>query len=218
VPGDGTARRLEAVHSLARGSDSDRQLLGDVPYPARSVPSDDPQCAEAAQRQCALGAQPRVDGVAQLGLEADEHDEQRQQVCHGSPSPFHDSCFLASSVQRNMRSAECRSPFLRIDLVVLLVMRSMECIYETRNLGIRNDISAHHPHRLPSVDHEDGTPHPTGFWAREFMEAYTVFTDGGLGVDVTTPGGVSAQVDELSYAGRLQRQRPGLRRPPEDVP
>src|SRR6266851_5771371 len=47
---------------------------------------------------------------------------------------------------------------------------------------------------------KDGTPHPTGFWAREFMEAYNVFTDGGLDVDVATPGGVSAQVDELSYA------------------
>ena len=47
---------------------------------------------------------------------------------------------------------------------------------------------------------KDGTPHPTGYWAREFMEAYNVFKDGGLDVDVATPGGVSAQVDELSYA------------------
>lgn len=46
---------------------------------------------------------------------------------------------------------------------------------------------------------KDGTPHPTGFWAREFMEAYNVFTDGGLQVDVATPGGVSAQVDLLSW-------------------
>ena len=47
---------------------------------------------------------------------------------------------------------------------------------------------------------KDGTPHPTGYWAREFMEAYNVFRDGGLEVDVATPGGVSAQVDDLSYA------------------
>jgi putative intracellular protease/amidase len=47
---------------------------------------------------------------------------------------------------------------------------------------------------------KDGTPHPTGYWAREFMEAYNVFTGGGLDVDVATPGGVGAQVDELSYA------------------
>ena len=46
---------------------------------------------------------------------------------------------------------------------------------------------------------KDGTPHPTGFWAREFMEAYNVFTDGGLETDVATPGGVAAQVDPLSW-------------------
>jgi putative intracellular protease/amidase len=47
---------------------------------------------------------------------------------------------------------------------------------------------------------KDGTPHPTGFWAREFMEAYGVFTGAGVHVDVTTPGGVPAVVDQLSYA------------------
>lgn len=47
---------------------------------------------------------------------------------------------------------------------------------------------------------KDGTPHPTGFWAREFMEAHSVFTGGGLTVDIATPGGVAAHVDELSYA------------------
>jgi putative intracellular protease/amidase len=47
---------------------------------------------------------------------------------------------------------------------------------------------------------KDGTPHPTGFWAREFMEAYNVFIDGGLRVDIATPGGVSAHVDELSWS------------------
>jgi putative intracellular protease/amidase len=46
---------------------------------------------------------------------------------------------------------------------------------------------------------KDGTPHPTGFWARELMEAYNVFTDGGLETDVATPGGVAAQVDPLSW-------------------
>ena len=34
---------------------------------------------------------------------------------------------------------------------------------------------------------KDGTPHPTGYWVREFMEAYQVFTDAGLDVDVATP-------------------------------
>ena len=47
---------------------------------------------------------------------------------------------------------------------------------------------------------KNGTPHPTGFWAREFMEAHNVFKDAGLHVDISTPGGVTAQVDELSFA------------------
>lgn len=47
---------------------------------------------------------------------------------------------------------------------------------------------------------KDGTPHPTGFWAREFMEAYDVFTAAGVQVDIATPGGVAGQVDDLSYA------------------
>ena len=47
---------------------------------------------------------------------------------------------------------------------------------------------------------KNGTPHPTGFWAREFMEAHNVFKDAGLRVDISTPGGVPAQVDELSFA------------------
>lgn len=46
---------------------------------------------------------------------------------------------------------------------------------------------------------KDGTPHPTGFWAREFMEAYEVFQGAGMQVDVATPGGVGATVDPLSW-------------------
>lgn len=47
---------------------------------------------------------------------------------------------------------------------------------------------------------KNGTPHPTGFWVREFMEAYDVFTDGGLDVTLATPGGVAPQADELSMS------------------
>jgi putative intracellular protease/amidase len=47
---------------------------------------------------------------------------------------------------------------------------------------------------------KDGTPHPTGFWAIEFIEAYNAFKDGGLDVSIATPGGVSATVDPLSYS------------------
>ena len=46
---------------------------------------------------------------------------------------------------------------------------------------------------------KDGTPHQTGYWVREFMEAYQVFTDAGLDIDVATPGGVSAEPDPLSW-------------------
>ena len=46
---------------------------------------------------------------------------------------------------------------------------------------------------------KDGTPHPTGFWAREFLEAYDAFMGGGLEVDIATPLGVKPTVDELSW-------------------
>lgn len=44
----------------------------------------------------------------------------------------------------------------------------------------------------------DGTEHPTGFWAEEFVVPYTLFTDAGWQVTVATPGGVRPVVDELS--------------------
>ena len=46
---------------------------------------------------------------------------------------------------------------------------------------------------------KDGSPHPTGFWAREFIEAHDAFTDGGLGVRIATPLGVKPTVDQLSW-------------------
>lgn len=46
---------------------------------------------------------------------------------------------------------------------------------------------------------KDGSPHPTGFWAREFIEAYNAFTDGGLQVSIATPLGVKPIVDQLSW-------------------
>ena len=46
---------------------------------------------------------------------------------------------------------------------------------------------------------KDGTPHPTGFWAREFIEAHDAFTGGGLGVSIATPLGVKPTVDQLSW-------------------
>lgn len=44
----------------------------------------------------------------------------------------------------------------------------------------------------------DGTPHPTGFWAEELVTPYSVFTDAGWDVDVATPGGKAPTVDQAS--------------------
>jgi hypothetical protein len=49
---------------------------------------------------------------------------------------------------------------------------------------------------------KDGSPHPTGFWAREFIEAHDAFTDGGLGVSIATPLGVKPTVEQLSWYRR----------------
>lgn len=47
---------------------------------------------------------------------------------------------------------------------------------------------------------KDGTPHPTGFWSREFVEAHRAFTNAGLAVRIATPAGVIPVVDELSFS------------------
>lgn len=59
----------------------------------------------------------------------------------------------------------------------------------------------------------DGTEHPTGFWAEEFVVPYTTFVDAGWHVTVATPGGQVPVVDELSLgiAGGLPRTRKKLR-------
>jgi putative intracellular protease/amidase len=48
------------------------------------------------------------------------------------------------------------------------------------------------------VDDEDGTPHPTGFWAEEFMRPHQTFTDVGFDVSLATPRGRTPTVDPLS--------------------
>ncbi len=45
---------------------------------------------------------------------------------------------------------------------------------------------------------KDGTEHPTGFWAEEFVVPYTLFTDEGWDVTVATPGGKPPVADQLS--------------------
>lgn len=49
---------------------------------------------------------------------------------------------------------------------------------------------------------KDGTEHPTGFWAEEFVVPYTLFSEAGWDVTVATPGGKQPVVDELSLGVR----------------
>ena len=54
---------------------------------------------------------------------------------------------------------------------------------------------------VSAADHwtlNDGTPHPTGFWAEELVTPYSIFTDAGWDVDVATPGGRAPVVDKAS--------------------
>lgn len=45
---------------------------------------------------------------------------------------------------------------------------------------------------------KDGTEHPTGFWAEEFIVPYTLFTEAGWDVTLAAPGGEQPVVDQLS--------------------
>ena len=45
---------------------------------------------------------------------------------------------------------------------------------------------------------KDGSTHPTGFWAEEFLTPYRLFTEAGWDVTVATPGGVRPTVDQTS--------------------
>ena len=46
---------------------------------------------------------------------------------------------------------------------------------------------------------KDGTPHPTGFWAEEFVKPHRTFTAEGFDVTVATPAGRTPTVDPLSF-------------------
>ena len=47
---------------------------------------------------------------------------------------------------------------------------------------------------------KDGSQHPTGFWAEEFVVPDRMFRDAGLEVTIATPGAVTPVVDEFSLA------------------
>ncbi len=45
---------------------------------------------------------------------------------------------------------------------------------------------------------KDGTKHPTGFWAGEFIHPHQVFSRAGDDITIATPGGVTPTMDEVS--------------------
>ena len=51
----------------------------------------------------------------------------------------------------------------------------------------------------------DGTSHPTGYWAEELAQPHEIFTAAGWDITIATPGGVAPTVDRLSlgFAGGL---------------
>jgi putative intracellular protease/amidase len=54
---------------------------------------------------------------------------------------------------------------------------------------------------LSAADHwtlNDGTEHPSGFWAEEFVVPYELFTKAGWDITVATPGGKVPTLDRLS--------------------
>lgn len=50
---------------------------------------------------------------------------------------------------------------------------------------------------------EDGTQHPTGYWAEELLTPYRTLTGAGHEVEFATPGGVTPVADEGSLAPEL---------------
>ena len=55
---------------------------------------------------------------------------------------------------------------------------------------------------------KNGFPHPTGFWAEEFIVPHRKFTQAGLQVQVATPGGVRPTVDPLSLSVQYNNNDP----------
>ncbi|HEY1915142.1 MAG TPA: type 1 glutamine amidotransferase domain-containing protein [Streptosporangiaceae bacterium] len=57
----------------------------------------------------------------------------------------------------------------------------------------------------------DGTQHPTGFWAEEFVAPYQAFTAAGHQITVATPGGVLPTVDQGSLTPQFNGGEEGAR-------
>jgi putative intracellular protease/amidase/uncharacterized protein (DUF2267 family) len=59
---------------------------------------------------------------------------------------------------------------------------------------------------LTGADHwtlNDGSRHPTGFWAEELLAPLAVFDDAGVDVTIATPGGVRPTVDQRSLDAEM---------------
>ncbi len=50
---------------------------------------------------------------------------------------------------------------------------------------------------------KDGSDHPTGFWAEEFLAPYRIFSEAGLDITVATPGGVTPVADDNSLSAEM---------------
>ena len=57
---------------------------------------------------------------------------------------------------------------------------------------------------------KDGTPHPTGFWAEEFVKPHRTFTGAGFDVTLSTPRGRTPTVDPLSYDPAYNNNDPNV--------
>ncbi|MEU9992442.1 type 1 glutamine amidotransferase domain-containing protein [Streptomyces sp. NPDC048045] len=55
----------------------------------------------------------------------------------------------------------------------------------------------------------DGTTHPTGYWAEELAVPHKIFTEAGWEITIATPGGVAPTLDRISLglAGGTPRKR-----------
>ncbi|GIG87858.1 type 1 glutamine amidotransferase domain-containing protein [Plantactinospora endophytica] len=56
----------------------------------------------------------------------------------------------------------------------------------------------------------DGSFHPTGFWAGEFINPHQVFTQAGYDITIATPGGVAPTVDEVSLSPKFNNNDDSL--------
>ncbi len=63
----------------------------------------------------------------------------------------------------------------------------------------------------------DGTKHPTGFWAEEAVAPYRAFKAAGHAITVATPGGVVPTVDQGSLVPQVNGGEEGARKMAEDL-